>query len=145
MGAWLSRGIREDFTEKVTPELELKVQRDLCVQRKGSETASWICGISILGSIPGSWRSLGEGTGNPLQYSCLKNSMARGAWWATVHGVAKSWTGPNDWTHTHTHTHTHRRNINYYSFTTPIHKLFSPPHPKQFSCFRSPFLFFAQI
>ena len=35
-------------------------------------------------------RSLGEGNGNPLQYSCLENSMDRGAWWATVHGVAKS-------------------------------------------------------
>ena len=45
-----------------------------------------------LGSIPGSGRSSGEGNGNPLQYSCLENPMDRGAWWATVHGVAKSWT-----------------------------------------------------
>ena len=42
------------------------------------------------GSIPGSGRSLGEGNGNPLQYSCLENSMGRGAWWDTVHGVTKS-------------------------------------------------------
>ena len=35
---------------------------------------------------------LGEGNGNPLQYSCLENSMGREAWWATVHGVAKGWT-----------------------------------------------------
>ena len=42
------------------------------------------------GSIPGLRRSLGEGNGNPLQYSCLENTMDRGAWWATVHGVAKS-------------------------------------------------------
>ena len=42
------------------------------------------------GSIPGSGRSAGEGNGNPLQYSCLENPMDRGAWWATVHGVAKS-------------------------------------------------------
>ena len=41
------------------------------------------------GLIPGSGRSPGEGNGNPLQYSCLKNSMDRGAWWATVHGVTK--------------------------------------------------------
>ena len=41
------------------------------------------------GSIPGSGRSPGEGNGNPLQYSCLGNPMDRGAWWATVHGVAK--------------------------------------------------------
>ena len=44
------------------------------------------------GSIPGSERFLGEGNGNPLQYSCLKNSMDRGAWWATVHEVTKSQT-----------------------------------------------------
>ena len=43
-------------------------------------------------SIPGSGRSPGEGNGNPLQYSCLENSMDRGAWQATVHWVTKSWT-----------------------------------------------------
>ena len=42
-----------------------------------------------VGFISGSGRSLGEGNGNPLQYSCLENSMDRGAWWATVHGVEK--------------------------------------------------------
>ena len=42
------------------------------------------------GSIPGLGRSHGEGNGNPLQYSCQKNSMDRGAWWATVHRVTKS-------------------------------------------------------
>ena len=44
------------------------------------------------GLIPGSGRSPGEGHGNPLQYSCLENPMNRGASWATIHGVAKSWT-----------------------------------------------------
>ena len=44
------------------------------------------------GQIPGSGRSPGEGNGNPLQYSCLGNPMDRGAWLATVHGVAKSQT-----------------------------------------------------
>ena len=44
------------------------------------------------GLIPGLEKSLGEGPGNPLQYSCLENSMDRGAWQATDHGVAKSWT-----------------------------------------------------
>ena len=43
-----------------------------------------------LGSIPGSGRSPGEGSGNLLQYSCLGNSMDRGACWAIAHGVAKS-------------------------------------------------------
>ena len=42
------------------------------------------------GSIPGSGRSPGGGNGNPLQYSCLENPMARGAWRATVHGIAES-------------------------------------------------------
>ena len=45
-----------------------------------------------LGSVPGSGRSPGEGNGNPLQCSCLENPMDRGAWQATVHRVAKSWT-----------------------------------------------------
>ena len=45
-----------------------------------------------VGSTPGSGRSPGEGNGNPLQYFSLKNPRDRGAWWATVHGVAKSWT-----------------------------------------------------
>ena len=42
--------------------------------------------------------SNGEGNGNPLQYSCLKNPMDEGAWWAAVHGVAKSWTRLSDFT-----------------------------------------------
>ena len=42
-----------------------------------------------LGSIPGLGRSPGEGYGNPLPYSRLENPMDRGAWWATVHGVAR--------------------------------------------------------
>ena len=48
-----------------------------------------------LGSIPGLERSPGEGNGYPLQYSCLENSMDRGAWWVTVHGVTKSGTWLN--------------------------------------------------
>ena len=42
--------------------------------------------------IPRSGRSFGRGNGNPLQYSCLENSLDRGAWWAAVQGVTKSWT-----------------------------------------------------
>ena len=52
------------------------------------------------GSIPGLERSPGEGNGNPLQYSCLENPMDGGAWWATVHGVAKSRTQLSDFTFT---------------------------------------------
>ena len=49
-----------------------------------------------LGLIPGLGRSPGGGDGNPVQYSCLENSMDRGAWWATVHAVAKSQTQLSD-------------------------------------------------
>ena len=56
------------------------------------------------GSIPRLERSPGEENGNPLQYSCLENSMDGGARWATVHGVAKSWTRMNDFTFTFFHT-----------------------------------------
>ena len=56
---------------------------------KGKEFA---CNAGDLGLIPGLGRSPGEGNGYPLQYSGLENSMDRGAWQATVHGVAKSWT-----------------------------------------------------
>ena len=48
--------------------------------------------IRDVGSVPGLGRSPGEGNGDPLQYSCLENPMDRGAWWAMVHRVAKSWT-----------------------------------------------------
>ena len=54
-------------------------------------------------SILGSGRSPWEGNGNPLQYSCLENSMDGGAWWATVHWVAKSWTQLSNFTFTFKH------------------------------------------
>ena len=50
------------------------------------------CNAGDPGSIPGSGRSSGEGNGNLLQYFCLENPMDRGAWWATVHRVAKNQT-----------------------------------------------------
>ena len=55
----------------------------------GSDGKESACHAGDLGSIPGSERCPGEGNGNPLQHSCLENPMDRGAWWATVHGVAK--------------------------------------------------------
>ena len=50
------------------------------------------CNVGDTSSIPGLGRSPGEGIGYPLQYSCLENSMDRGAWRTIVHGVTKSWT-----------------------------------------------------
>ena len=76
-----------------------------------------------MGSIPGLERSPGVGNANLLQYSCLENSMDRGAWWVTVHGVAKTWTQPSGHMHmhmharTHTHTHTHTHTL---VFGTPV-------------------------
>ena len=53
---------------------------------------NWPANAGDVGSIPESGRSLGEGDGSPLQYSCLGNPMDRGTWWAIVHRVTKSWT-----------------------------------------------------
>ena len=62
----------------------------------GSAAKESACNAGDLGSIPGSRRSPGEENDNPLQYSCLENPMDRDAWWATVHGVAKSQTQLSD-------------------------------------------------
>ena len=56
----------------------------------GSDGKESACSVGDSGVIPGSGRCLGEGTGNPLQYSCLENPMDTGAEQARVHGVAKS-------------------------------------------------------
>ena len=66
----------------------------------GKESA---CNVGDLSWIPGSARSPGEGNGNPLQYSCLKNPMDRGAWQAIAHRVIESWTQLSNFTHSLTH------------------------------------------
>ena len=58
----------------------------------GSGGKKSACNAGDLGSVSGLGRFPGEGNGKALQYSCLGNPMDRGAWWATVHGVAKCWT-----------------------------------------------------
>ena len=58
----------------------------------GSEVKASAWNVGDLGLIPGLGRSPGEGSGNPLQYSCLENPMEGGAWWAVVHEFSKSWT-----------------------------------------------------
>ena len=78
----------------------------------GSDSTESTCNAQDSGSIPGSGRSLGEGNGNPLQYSCLENSMEWRAWQATVHGVTKSHTRLSDYTFQQTVPvyHSHSRN-----------------------------------
>ena len=66
-----------------------KVVMGLPGSSDGKESA---CNVGNPRSIPGLGRPPGEGNGNPLQYSCLENYTDRGAWWATVHAVSKSWT-----------------------------------------------------
>ena len=63
----------------------------------GSDSKEATCNAGDLGSILGKRRSPGEGNGYPIQYSCFENSMGRGAWRATVHGVTKSQTQLSDW------------------------------------------------
>ena len=59
------------------------------VKKKKNKNKNPLASAGNVGLIPGSGRSLGEGNGNPLQYSCLGTPMDKGAWRATVHGVAK--------------------------------------------------------
>ena len=71
---------------------------DLLGFPSGSDSKVSAYSVGNTGSIPGLGRSTGEGNGNPLQYSCLENSMDWGAWWATVHGIAKSRTRLSNFT-----------------------------------------------
>ena len=63
-------------------------------RRRGRQRMRWLDGItdSVDMSLSKLQELVGEGNGNPLQYSCLENPMDRGAWWAAVYGVAQSWT-----------------------------------------------------
>ena len=63
----------------------------------GSDSKEPVYNAGDLGSVPGSGRSPGEGNGDPLQYSCLENSVDRGTWRAIVHGITKSQTWLSDW------------------------------------------------
>ena len=77
---------------------EIQIRGDMCMHIAdsgcpgGSVVKNLPASAEDVGSIPASGRSPGRGNGNPLQYSCLENSMDRGAWWAIVHGVTKSQT-----------------------------------------------------
>ena len=79
-------------------------------------------------SSPGLGGSPGEGNGKPLQYSCLEDSMDRGAWWATMHEVAKNRTQVSVLAHTgaRVHTHTHADTHAQYAYCDPWISLFNP-------------------
>ena len=73
-------------------EILTDIENKLMVTKGGSDGKESACNARDLGLIPGLGRSLEKENGYPLQHSCLKNSMDRGAWWATVHGDSKSQT-----------------------------------------------------
>ena len=79
----------------MTPTLGISEVPDLMFSI-GSDGKESACNAEDPGSIPGLGRLPGEGNSNPLQYSCLENSMDRGGWWATVHEVAKNQTWLSD-------------------------------------------------
>ena len=111
-GAWqaMVHGLAEmDTTERPTLYITLILYQCICYfgryysyKRKmytystvnvwgfpsGSGSKESACNAGDLGSIPELGRPPGGGNGNPLQYSCLENSMDKGAWWATVHGLS---------------------------------------------------------
>ena len=95
-----------DLIDRVPDELWTEV-RDIVQETGiktipcGSDGKASACNAGDLGSIPGSGRFPGEGNGNPLQFSCLENSMDRGAWQAAGHGVAKSRTRLSNFTFFH--------------------------------------------
>ena len=81
--------MRKHFAEERC-DLNLVLKDELSLNKPGgSDSKASAYNVGDSGSIPGSGRSSGEGNGNPLQYSCLENSMDRGAWWAKVHGVTE--------------------------------------------------------
>ena len=102
-------------------------------------------GARYAGSIPGSGRSPGVDNGNPQQHFCLENSMDRGPWQATVHGISKSqtWLSMHTCTHTHTHTHTHNLKS---TFTNQVGKIQSVPSTwsLRWLCSLSPILLFTK-
>ena len=82
------------FYDNTSLGLDDPIQLDYPIQgfSGGLHGKESVCNAEDPGLIPGLGRSLGEGNGNLLHYSCLENSTDRGAWWATVHGIAKSQT-----------------------------------------------------
>ena len=91
---WDSRWLMTPICQRSAPVwLSAYCHKDFPGYSDGKQSA---CNVGYPGLIPGSGRSPEEGNDYPLHYSCLENSMDRGAWWATVHGVTKSRTRLRD-------------------------------------------------
>ena len=84
---WLSSAMTSDFSHRLWHAVHLS---QVALVVKNLPANAW--DLRDVGSIRGLGRFPGEGHDNPLQYSCLESSMARGAWWDTVHRVTQSWT-----------------------------------------------------
>ena len=84
--------INHQSYDQLTLNKGAKIIQGLPQGLNGKESTCNAGDVGDTGLIPGLGRSPGEANGNPLQYSCLENPMDVGAWWATVQGVAKSWT-----------------------------------------------------
>ena len=100
--SWGSQRVRHDLATQEQPSI-IKFGASLVAKsvKKLPATQETACNSEDEGSISGPERSSGEGNSNPLQYSCLGNSMERRARQAIVHGVAKSWRQLSDQAHTH--------------------------------------------
>ena len=94
--SWLSVFFlhKQELTNKLQPGTQL-VYYPL-PHAGSSDDKESACNAGEPGSIPGLGRSPGEANGYPLQYSCMENSVDRGAWWVTVYGVTESQTQPSD-------------------------------------------------
>ena len=73
---------------------------ELCLHFREAFPIAPFCSQKVIKLLSSFNKHIGEGNGTPLQYSCLEYSMDGGAWWAAVHGVAKSWTRLSDFTFT---------------------------------------------
>ena len=92
----LLKGLYKIIKQKQSAKKKANIYKHVCQQRASQlvpavkNLPANAGNLRVAGSIPGSGRSSWVWNDNPLQYSCLDNPMDRGAWWATLHGVAKS-------------------------------------------------------
>ena len=114
-----SHGLQEPMWNGLSPTFSF-LKNGSTVNVQASQVALVVKNLPVnagdvrdAGSIPGSGRSPRGGHSNPLQYSCLENPTYRGAWWATLHGVAKSWTWLK-WLSSRSSSSSSRVNMQYY-------------------------------